>query len=71
MCLPISRENRRARAFLCIGMFCLAFSVTMQNFHLIGSGPRDFVRGLLLGIAIAMNFGAAMLKAGQRRNTPA
>jgi hypothetical protein len=71
MCLTAAPQNRRIRAFLATGMFCLALSLTLQNFHLIGSGPLDFVRGLLLGIAIAMNFGAAMLKARLRRNRPA
>lgn len=68
MCLPATAQNRRARVFLCIGMFCLALSLGMQNFHLIGSGPLDFVRGLLLGLSITMNLWAAVLNARLRRN---
>jgi hypothetical protein len=68
MCLPVTAQNRRARTLLCIGMFCLALSLGMQNFHLIGAGPRDFVRGLLVGISIALNLSAAVLTARLRRN---
>lgn len=68
MCLPATSQNRRVRAFLSIGMFCLALSLGMQNFHLLGSGPLDFVRGLLLGVSITMNLYAAILGARLRRN---
>lgn len=68
MCLLARNQTRRTRAFLCIGLFCLALSLTLQNFHLIGSGPLDFVRGMLIGIAITMNFAAAFTGARLRRN---
>jgi hypothetical protein len=61
MCLPVTSQSRRTRTFLCIGLFCLAFSLGSQNFHLIGSSLLHFVRGLLMGVAIAMIFHSALL----------
>jgi hypothetical protein len=55
MCLPIQNENRIARIFLSIGLFCLATSLLPQVFHIhYGFNPdwADFLRGFFMGLAL-------------------
>jgi hypothetical protein len=68
MCLPVHQQNRRTRTLLCIGIFCLALSVGMQNFRLVSPNLHDFLRGMLIGIAITVNFYAAWLSKRMRCN---
>ena len=67
MCLPATQQSRRARMLLCIGLFCLAFSTGLQDFHLVSKDFVHFLRGLLIGISITA-LCAACLAGRMRRN---
>jgi hypothetical protein len=71
MCLPVTSQSRRVRTLLCIGMFCLALSLGSRSMNLtcgLSPNPLDFLRGLLMGISIAVNLFASMLSARLRRD---
>ncbi|MGP8253028.1 MAG: hypothetical protein ACLQHF_13425 [Terracidiphilus sp.] len=65
MCYVRHSMPFKARIFLVIGMFCLAASPALGVFaHDLNSNRLiwlDFVRGLLLGLAIAFNLGSARI----------
>lgn len=65
MCLPAETSNRRERVLLSTGCLCLALSLASRSMNFtFGLRPNalDFVQGLLLGVSIAMNFQAVLLR---------
>ncbi|MGC2636709.1 MAG: hypothetical protein WA294_06000 [Acidobacteriaceae bacterium] len=69
MCLSADPSNRRERLLLTLGSLCLAVSLGSRSMNLtFGLHPDalDFLRGLLLGVSIAFNFQAVLLR--KRRN---
>lgn len=73
MCLTRRKLTPKARLFLVIGNLCLSAGLLLGIFAR-DLGPRhpnlfDALRGLLLGIAIALNFGALVLARRNPRNS--
>jgi hypothetical protein len=71
MCLDHRSMPRKARIFLVIGCACLCAGSSLGIFdHDLGPhGPLwfDFVRGMLMGLAIAFNLGSVVIA---RRSAP-
>jgi hypothetical protein len=71
MCLNYRLMPRKARMFLAIGNVCLFAGIVAGNFgHSFGvhqPGWYDFLRGLLMGLAITFNFAAVRFS---RRQPP-
>jgi hypothetical protein len=65
MCYARREMPLKARIFLVIGMFCLATSPALGVFAHDLNANRipwlDFVRGLLMGLAIAFNLGSVII----------
>jgi hypothetical protein len=65
MCYARREMSRKARIFLVIGCSCLAISPALGVYaHDLNANRMlwlDFVRGLLMGLAIAFNLAAARL----------
>jgi hypothetical protein len=68
MCLLANHpNNRRYRTLLALGSLCLSLALTSQALSLsfgLPVTPLHFLRGLFLGISIAISFGAVV--AGRR-----
>lgn len=64
MCLlDPTPASRQYRTLLVIGSLCLALALTSQSLSLtfgIPPSPLHFLRGFLIGVSIAVNFGAAL-----------
>jgi hypothetical protein len=72
MCLSSELSNRRERLLLTLGCLFLALSLGSRSMTLtFGLRPDalDFVRGLLLGVSVAMNFHVVLLRKRRQRWT--
>jgi hypothetical protein len=74
MCLARRNLTPKAQRFLAIGNLCLAAGLTMSVFDtdlgLNHAAIYDGLRGLLIGIALAFNFGALRMSANCRQPQP-
>jgi len=64
MCLT-AQSSRASRILLSVGLLCLAVSLGSRSLDLtfgLRSDPLDFIRGLLLGVAIAFNLQAVLIR---------
>ncbi|HEX4007044.1 MAG TPA: hypothetical protein VHX60_12790 [Acidobacteriaceae bacterium] len=72
MCLSAQNDNRRERWLISVGCLCLALSLASKSMNLtfgLSPSPLEFLRGVLLGLSLAMNLHVIWLR--RRRNRQA
>ncbi|HEV2487005.1 MAG TPA: hypothetical protein VGT08_15865 [Terracidiphilus sp.] len=74
MCLAARNLTPKSRRFLAIGNLCLAVGLLMSVFDkdvvLHHAAIYDGLRGLLIGLSLAFNFGALRMGANCRKTQP-